>query len=129
MNAIQPNQPPIQPLKPRRVPRTVRRSRRHSLGAAVGETTAKVVVNALLSAAAISGLVQLFPYHLSQQTKLREVRAEVKRTEERVKNLRTDFNRSFDPGQAKSVMREQSTWVDPTQRQVVWQEPGTKDDN
>jgi hypothetical protein len=126
MNAIQPNQPPLQP---RRMPRTVRHNRRQSLGAAVGETTAKVVVNAVLSAAAISGLVQLFPYHLSQQTKLREVRAEVKRTEERVKNLRTDFNRSFDPGQAKSVMREQSTWVDPTQRQVVWQEPGTKDDN
>jgi len=129
MNAIQPNQPPLQPLEPRRVPRTVRRSRRHSLGAAVGETTAKVVVNAVLSAAAISGLVQLFPYHLSQQTKLREVKAELKRAEERVKNLRTDFNRSFDSGQAKSVMREQSTWVDPTQRQVVWQDPGTKDDN
>ena len=99
------------------------------MGAAVCETTSKVVVNAVLCAAAISGLVQLFPYHLSQQTKLREVRAEVKRAEERVKNLRTDFNRSFDPGQAQSVMREQSTWIDPTQRQVVWQEPGTKDDN
>ena len=71
MNAIQPNQPPLQPLKPRRVPRTVRRSRRHSLGAAVGETTAKVGVTAVLCAAAISGLVQLCPYNLSQQKQLR----------------------------------------------------------
>jgi hypothetical protein len=128
MNAIQPDQP-IQPLEPRRIPRTVRRSHRHSLGAVAGETTVKVAVNAVLCAAAISGLVQLLPYHLSQQTKLREVRAEVKRAEERVKNLRSDFNRSFDPGQAKSVMREQSTRVDPTQRQIVWQDPGTKEDN
>lgn len=128
MNAIQPDQP-LQPLEPRRVSRTIRRSGRHSLGAVAGETTAKVIVNSVLCAAAISGLVQLLPYHLSQQTKLREVRAEVKRAEERVKILRSDFNRSFDPGQAKSVMREQSSWVDPTQRQIVWQDAGTKDDN
>ena len=128
MNAIQPNRPPLQPIEPRRVPRT-RRSRRHSFRAVAGETTAKFVVNVVLSAAALSGFMQLLPYHLSQQTKLREVRSEVKRTEQRVKNLRTDFNRSFDPGQAKSVMREQSTWVDPSQRQVVWQDPSTKDDN
>lgn len=128
MNAIQPDQP-LQPLEPRRVPRTIRRTQRYSLGAVAGETTAKVVVNSVLCAAAISGLVQLLPYHLSQQTKLREVRAEVKRAEERVKSLRSDFNRSFDPGQAKSVMREQSSWVDPTQRQIVWQESGTKEDN
>jgi hypothetical protein len=54
---------------------------------------------------------------------LREVRLEAERTEERVNNLRADFSRSFDPGQAKSVMQEQSHRVDPTQRQVVWQNP------
>ncbi len=128
MNAIQPNQPPSQPLEPRRSPRT-RRPVRNSFGAVAGETTAKFVVNVVISTAALSGFVQLLPYHLSQQTKLREVRSEVKRAEQRVKNLRTDFKRSFDPGQAKSVMQEQSTWIDPTQRQVVWQDSGTKDDN
>lgn len=127
MNAIQQNQPPLQPLEPRRIPR--RRRGRHSFGAVAGETTAKFVVNVVLSTAALSGFVQLLPYHLSQQTKLREVRSEVKQAEQRVKKSRADFNRSFDPGQARSVMREQSTWIDPTQRQVVWQDSGTKDDN
>jgi uncharacterized membrane protein (DUF106 family) len=81
-----------------------------------------LVVNVVLSAAAITGLVQLLPYHLSQQAKLREV-------QERVKTLHADFGRANDPGQAMSVMREQSAWVDPTQRQIVWQDGSTKDDN
>jgi hypothetical protein len=119
----------MQPLEPRRVvPRTQRRQQRHSFRAVAGETSAKLVVNIVLSAAAITGLAQLLPYHLSQQSKLGEVRAEVKRAEERVKNLRTDFKRSFDPGQAKSVMQEQSSRVDPNQRQVVWQDANTKDE-
>ncbi len=130
MNAIQPPTPTRQPLEPRRmVPQTQRRQRRHSYRAVAGETTARLVVNIVLSAAAIAGLVQLLPYHLSQQAKLREVRAEVKRTETRLNNLRPDFNRSFDPKQANSVMQEQSFLVDPNKRKVVLQEQGIKDDN
>lgn len=83
----------------------------------------------VLSAAAIAGLVQLLPYHLSQQAKLREVRAEVKRAEARVNSLRTDFSRSFDPGQARNVMQEQSYRVDANQRQIVWQERNGMDEN
>jgi hypothetical protein len=82
-----------------------------------------LVVNILLSTAAIAGLIKLLPHHISQQAKLREVRIEAERTQERVNNLRADFSRSFDPGQAKSVMQEQSYRVDPAQRQVVWQNP------
>jgi len=130
MNAIQPQRPTLQPLEPRRmVPRTQRRQRRHPYRVVAGETTAKLVVNLVLCAAAIAGLVQLLPYHLSQQAKLREVRSEVKRAEERVKNLRTDFSHSFDSGQAQSIMQEQSYLVDPTKRQVVWQDRGIKDEN
>ena len=130
MNAIQPSRQTLQPLEPRRMgPRTQRRQRPRSYQAVAGETTAKLVVNVVISAAAITGLVQLLPYHLSQQSKLGEVRAEVKRTEKRVNDLRSEFGRSFDAGQAKSVMQEQSYRIDPNQRQVVLQEPGTKDDN
>jgi hypothetical protein len=111
------------------VPRTQPRQRRHPYRAVAGETTAKLVVNLVLCAAAITGLVQLLPYHLSQQAKLREVRSEVKRAEERVKNLRTDFSHSFDSGQAQSIMQEQSYLVDPSKRQVVWQDRGIKDEN
>lgn len=130
MNATQPTRSNRQPLPPRRmVPRTQRRQQRYSYQTIVGETTVKLAVNLVLCAAAITGLSQLLPYHLSQQGKLREVRAEVRRTETRVKDLRADFSRSFDPGQAKNVMHEQSYRVDPTQRQIVWEDRGIIDDH
>lgn len=87
----------------------------------------KLVANGVISAAAIAALAQLLPYHLSQQSKLREVRAEAKQTEKRVTDLRTNFSRYFDPQQAKSVMQEQSYRRDPTQRQVVWQDQDIRD--
>ena len=130
MNAIQPSRPTLQPLEPRRmVPRTQSRRRRQSFPAVAGETTVKLVVNIVLSTAAIAGLVQLLPYHLSQQAKLREVRTEVKRTEERVKGLRADFGRTFDSRQTKSVMQEQSYRVDQNQHPVVLQDQTPKEDN
>ncbi len=129
MNAIRSSRPNLQNLEHRRkVTRTKRLHRRHTQGAIVGETTAKLVVNVMLCAAALTGLTKLWPYHSSQQTKLREVRAEVKLTEKRVKDLKKDFSRSFDPKQANSVMQEQSYRVDPAQRQVVWQESGIADE-
>jgi cell division protein FtsB len=130
MNAIQRSKPTAQPLEPRRMaPRPKRLTRRYSFRSVAGETTAKLVVNVVLSTAALAGLIQLLPYHQTQQAKLREVREEVQRTEARVNNLRTDFSRSFGPTEARRVMHDQSYRVDPNQRQVVWQDPGSKDDN
>lgn len=130
MNAIQRSRPTAQSLEPRRMaPRPKRVTRRYSFRSVAGETTAKLVVNVVLSTAALAGLVQLWPYHQTQQAKLREVREEVQRTEARVNNLRTDFSRSFAPGEARRVMHDQSYRVDPNQRQVVWQDPGDRDDN
>jgi hypothetical protein len=83
------------------------------------ETTAKLAVNVVLSAAAVSGLVKLVPYQWSQQQKLWEIQTEVKLVEGRVNQLRTDFNRYFDPQKAKSVMQEQSKRLAPGQRPVI----------
>jgi ribonuclease D len=129
MNAIEPSQPPQQPAPNRRiVPRTQRQQRRHPNRAIAIETTAKLAVNVVLSSAAIAALVQLLPYHLSQQAKLGEIREEVKRTEKRVNRLSNNFSRYFDPQQAKSVMQEQSHRVDPSQRQVVWLDNNPSDE-
>lgn len=123
MNSIQPSKPTRQPLKPnQKLSRTQKPQKLHYYRAVVGETTLRLVVNIVLSTAAIAGLVQLLPYQLSQQSKLQEVRREVKRTEARVNNLRSDFSRSFDPRQAQKVMQEQTYRFNPSQRQVVWQD-------
>lgn len=129
MNAIEPSQSHLQPAPNSRiVPRTRRQQRRHPNRAIAIETTAKLAVNVVLSSAAIAALVQLLPYHLSQQAKLGEIREEVKRTEKRVNRLSNNFSRYFDPQQAKSVMQEQSHRVDPSQRQVVWLDNNTSDE-
>lgn len=120
MNAFQPSRPPIQPVEQRRnVPRPKRHLRQRAYQVMALETTAKVAVNILISAAAASALVQLLPYYWSQQDKLRTVRTEVKVMEGRVQNLHAEFSRNFDPGEAKSIMQQKSFRFDPNQRPVI----------
>jgi hypothetical protein len=83
------------------------------------ETTVKLAVNVIISGIAVSSLVHLLPYHQSIQTKLQEIRFEVKETEQRVNRLQTEYKRTSDPQQAKNIMREQSHLVDPARRQII----------
>jgi hypothetical protein len=91
------------------------------------ETTAKIGVNLVISAVAVSALTQLLPYHWSQQDKLRDIRTEVKLMEGRVNNLQAEFSRSFDPRQAKSIMEEQGYRFEPNQRRVVFPKDVTEE--
>lgn len=119
MNAIPSPRPPLKPTPNRQgAPRRSRHLRSRSHQAVALEVSAKMVVNMVISAAAVSALVQLLPYHWSQQEKLREIRTEVKLLEGRVNSLHKEFSRNFDPQQTKNIMQEQSSRIDPTQRQV-----------
>ncbi|MDB9320070.1 MULTISPECIES: hypothetical protein [Cyanophyceae] len=121
MNASQPSRPPLQPPQQRRaVPRPKRHLRQRSYQVTALETTAKIAVNLAISTAAVSALVQLVPYHWTQQQRLREVRTEVKLMEERVESLQTEFNRNFDPQQAHSIRQQQAYRFDPNQLPVVF---------
>ena len=124
MNALQ---EPLEKPKARRRRLSRRRKKlkthNYSNGAVAMELTAKIVVNSLLSAAAIVTLIKLLPYQLSQQTKLNEVNIEVKEAEERVNELRDSFRRNFDPQQSRKIMQEQSPMVDPQQRRIIFIEP------
>jgi predicted HTH domain antitoxin len=113
--------PPVTPKK-RRKPKAKRRVSQSHRAIAL-ELTVKLMVNGLLSVVAIAALAKLVPYHFSQQMKLREIRVEVKQTEERVNHLSETFSRTFDPRQTKNIMKEQSPKVDPNQRPIVWLEP------
>jgi hypothetical protein len=120
MNALQPSRDPLQPAPKRRVtPRPKRHLRQRSYQIMALETTAKIAVNLAISGAAISALVQLLPYHWSQQEKLREIRTEVKQMEGRVNVLQEEFTRNFDPHQRKTIMQQQSYRFGPNQRPVV----------
>ncbi|RAM52764.1 hypothetical protein BLD44_007320 [Mastigocladus laminosus UU774] len=124
MNAIQPSRPPLQPTPKRQVvPRPKRHLRQRSYQVMALETTAKIGVNIVISAAAVSALIQLLPYHWSRQAKLQEISTEVRQLEARVNSLNTEFSRNFDPRQAKSIMQEQGYRFDPNQRQIMLIKP------
>lgn len=119
MSALNPLNYKADPKKLSRKPRKIsnkHQERYHKIIAA--ETTTKLVVNGLLSVAAITAGLKLFPYHLQQQAKLKEVRTEVEATETRVNHLRENFSTSFDSTHSKIVMQQQSPRVDPNQRRI-----------
>ncbi|MDZ8189459.1 MAG: hypothetical protein RMX96_32060 [Nostoc sp. ChiSLP02] len=120
MNAIQPSNPPSQPIQKRRiVPRPKRHLRQRSYQVMAWESTAKIAVNLLITGVAVSALAQLVPYQSSQQQKLREITTEVKQMEGHVNNLQAEFSRNFDPQQAKSIRQQQGYRFDPKQRRVI----------
>jgi hypothetical protein len=91
------------------------------------ETTAKIGVNILISAAAISALAHLIPHNWVQQEKLRTMRTQVSLMETRVNTIKTEFNRNFDPTQTSRIMQEQGYRIDPNQHPIVFTH--TKDTN
>ena len=113
--------PKLTPIQSRR-----RQQQPDSYRTVAVESTVKLLINGVLSAAAIAALLKLLPYHQSQQTELQEIRAEVKRTQVRVGLLRDDFSRNFDPQQTRTAMKEYSPRVDPKQRRVILLEPPQK---
>jgi len=119
MNASQRSRTRLQPVAPARKRRS---PRRHPYRLMVVEVTANLAVSVVFSGVAIATLLQLLPYHQSQQTKLQEIKAEVQRTDKRVTHLNGEFTRYFDPMQGKSIMQQESQWVEPNQQQPVWLE-------
>lgn len=133
MNAIQPARPPLrsielnrssrQNLPPTKTAVSERLRRTHrALGI---ETTVKLGINLAIAGISISALTQLVPYYLSGREKLGQLEAEVERTENHVRELRTQFSYYFDPQQAKSIMQQESNLTDPTQKRVVFVKPQT----
>jgi len=123
INASQRSRTHLQPVAPAGVrPRKQRSPRRHPYKLMVVEVTANLAVSVVFSGVAIATLVQLLPYHQSQQAKLQEIKAEVQRTDKRVTRLNGEFTRYFDPMQGKSIMQQESQWVEPNQQQPVWLE-------
>lgn len=83
------------------------------------ESTVKMGANMGLSVIATVALTQLWPQYQSVQTKLRDIQVEVKQTEVRVNQARSQFNHNFDASQTRSIMLEQSHLSDPNQRRIV----------
>jgi hypothetical protein len=128
MNAFEPSRTPLQsPVTPARTAsRPKKHLRQRSYQIMVLETSAKITVNLVIIAAAVSALTQLLPYHWLQQSKLREISTEVNIMEARVNRSRTEFSRSFDPTQVNIIRQEQSYRFGQSQRPIILINPETK---
>ena len=119
MNALKyPEPTPVRkpPLKTRRK----KLPQRQPQGVVAAEIVVKVVVNTILSVAAITALIKLLPHHFSQQSKLDDVKQEVSRTEKRVQDLREKLEYTLGTGNEDEVMNLQTGLKDPNKLPIVF---------
>ncbi|GAB4533318.1 MAG: hypothetical protein Tsb0014_18600 [Pleurocapsa sp.] len=84
------------------------------------EVSLKLVLSWIIAIAALSSLIKLVPYHLSQQAKLKELHLQVEETEARVSQLRNELHHNFDPQQTQSLMEQYSSLLSPNQSRIYW---------
>jgi hypothetical protein len=88
----------------------------------VFELWARIGVNGVLAAVALTALGRLVPHIQTQAARLEVVNQAVDVAAASTSQLKSDFDRYFDPWQAGKIMQEQSGYRPPTERQVVWTE-------
>ncbi|MDX2229107.1 MAG: hypothetical protein NW220_05695 [Leptolyngbyaceae cyanobacterium bins.349] len=121
MYALKPPTPTQQPKQVNRVARKAKpRKSSHPYRAIAYETTAKLMVNVVLSVAAVTALAQLLPYRATQVGKIQELDAALKSTGERVQGVQNRFQNFFDPYQARENMQELTDRIDPNRRRIIW---------
>jgi hypothetical protein len=89
--------------------------RQHKLFAASG----KLAIYSLLSVLSIASLVNLLHYSWTQQSKLHQLRSEVKDAKQRVAAQNADFQHSFDPRSGKVMMQENSYRIAADKQPVI----------
>ena len=117
MNALQSPPPIRENPRPQRKKRYRPQKHPSYLGMTF-EIALKVLVNGVLSAAAITALMELLPYHISQKAKLEQIQQEVYKSRKELEDLRQKFDVSFsDP---KSALSEVTTMVKANQLRVIF---------
>jgi cell division protein FtsB len=86
----------------------------------VAEMSLKLILSWVIAIGAIASVFKLLPYHLSQQSKLKELRFQVQETNARVDKLRDELNHNFDPQQTQNLMEQYSSLTSPNQSRIYW---------
>jgi hypothetical protein len=105
--------------RPRRLAPKSKASQQQKLFAA----STKLVVYSLLSVLGVTSLVNLVVYSTTQQSKLRQLKSEVKDAKQRVAAKNAEFQYSFDPRTTKMLMQENSYRVAANQRPIITYNP------
>ena len=90
------------------------------------EISLKLFLSLLVSLIGAISLARLLPYHFAQSAKLKELRAQVKETEHRVKIKRQQLHKNFDSWQIETLMEEHSPRISQGKVRVLWQKKQQK---
>jgi hypothetical protein len=107
------------PIRPRRLATKTSVSQQQRLFA----SSTKLVIYALLSIIGVTSLTNLVLYSMNQQSKLHQLRSEVKDAKQRLATKNADFQYSFDPRVTKSLMEENSYRIAADRRPIVTYNP------
>ena len=91
--------------------------------AIIFESSVKLTVNLLLATVAATTIAKLVPYYQFQQSRLATLEESVQVAERKNAELRSQFDRNFDPTQTSRIMQEQSGLGYPNQKRIVWEMP------
>lgn len=107
------------PARPRRLATKASVSQQQRLFA----SSTKLVVYALLSIIGVTSLTNLVLYSMNQQSKLHQLRSEVKDAKQRLATKNADFQYSFDPRVTRSLMAENSYRIAADRHPIVTYNP------
>jgi hypothetical protein len=83
----------------------------------------KLAIYSFLSVLSIASLVNLLHYSWTQQSKLHQLRSEVKDARQRVAAQNAEFQHSFDPRSGKAMMQENSYRIPADKQPVIIYNP------
>ncbi|MGL5939890.1 MAG: hypothetical protein ACRC2S_05820 [Waterburya sp.] len=106
--------------QPRKKVRRQPRQRHKPYRGIVAEMSLKLILSWVIAIGAIASVFKLLPYHLSQQSKLKELRFQVQETNARVDKLRDELNHNFDPQQTQNLKEQYSSLTSPNQSRIYW---------
>jgi hypothetical protein len=107
--------PISRPPSIRKAARRSRATQQNQVFAATG----KLALYSFLSVLGILSLVNLVNYSLAQQSKLHQLKSEVKDAKQRVEAQNAEFQHSFDPRSGKLLMQENSYRIAADQQPII----------
>jgi hypothetical protein len=77
-------------------------------------------MNAVLMGTALVTLVQLIPFQITQQAKLKEIRAEEAQVRQNLQRLKQDYQRGQSPESALRIAEDQGNLMKANRKQIYW---------
>ncbi|MDG2990790.1 hypothetical protein L3556_07580 [Candidatus Synechococcus calcipolaris G9] len=87
------------------------------------EVLAKIVVHSGLIVFGLMAVGKILPYQIAQSQKLEAMEGEVAQMQQRVNQLRADYELDSQPQANQRIAQEEGNMIGTNQRRVIWIDP------